>query len=76
MKPNFALSLSFEGIRLLHRASDGWRQVGEVAVDAEDMAAQLAALRSTATASAERPAQYAADSERSNQIHDDRHRGA
>ena len=50
MKPNFALSLSFEGIRLLHRASDGWRQVGEVAVDAEDMAAQLAALRSTATA--------------------------
>ena len=50
MKPNFALSLSFEGIRLLHRAPDGWRQVGEVAVDAEDMAAQLAALRSTATA--------------------------
>jgi len=50
MKPNFALSLSFEGIRLLHRASDGWRQVGEVSVDAEDMAAQLAALRSTATA--------------------------
>lgn len=50
MKPNFALSLSFEGIRLLHRAPDGWRQVGEVSVDAEDMAAQLAALRSTATA--------------------------
>ena len=36
MKPNFALSLSFEGIRLLHRAPDGWRQVGEVAVDTPD----------------------------------------
>ncbi|WP_323803547.1 hypothetical protein [Sulfitobacter litoralis] len=50
MKPNFALSLSFQGIRLLHRVPNGWRQIGEVAVDAEDMAAELATLRATATA--------------------------
>ncbi|WP_432816768.1 hypothetical protein [Sulfitobacter sp. JB4-11] len=50
MKPNFALSLSFEGIRLLHRAAGGWREVGEVALDAPDMADALAVLRKTATA--------------------------
>lgn len=50
MKPNFALSLSFEGIRLLHRAAGGWRVVGEVALDAADMPAELAVLRRTATA--------------------------
>tara|TARA_R110002049_G_scaffold140930_9_gene302437 strand:- start:44576 stop:47224 length:2649 start_codon:yes stop_codon:yes gene_type:complete len=49
MKPNFALSLSFQGIRLLHRAAGGWRVVGDVALDAEDMAAELAMLRKTAT---------------------------
>ncbi|MGJ8617398.1 MAG: hypothetical protein ACSHWS_11205 [Sulfitobacter sp.] len=49
MKPNFALSLSFEGIRLLHRAAGGWRVVGEVALDADDMAAELAVLRRTAS---------------------------
>ncbi|MGC1497358.1 MAG: hypothetical protein WA790_16250 [Sulfitobacter sp.] len=48
MKPNFALSLSFEGIRLLHRAAGGWRVVGDVALDAGDMAAELAVLRRTA----------------------------
>ena len=31
MKPNFALSLSFDGIRLLHRVSGGWHLVGEAA---------------------------------------------
>jgi hypothetical protein len=49
MKPNFALSLSFDGIRLLHRAAGGWRVVGEVSLAAEDMAAELAALRKTAS---------------------------
>jgi hypothetical protein len=50
MKPNFALSLSFEGIRLLHRAAGGWRVVGDVALDAEDLPGELAVLRKTAAA--------------------------
>ncbi len=50
MKPNFALSLSVDGIRLLHRSAGGWRVVGDVDLDAEDMAAELAVLRKTATA--------------------------
>ncbi|MFA3917719.1 hypothetical protein [Ruegeria hyattellae] len=45
MKPAFALSLSFEGISLLHRATGGWRVVGEVALDVPDLGAELAALR-------------------------------
>jgi hypothetical protein len=49
MKPNFALSLSFEGIGLLHRAgSAGWHLVGDVPLDAEDLAGDLAALRAKA----------------------------
>ena len=48
MTPNFALSLSFEGIRLLHRTSGGWHLVGEVSPDAPDLAAQMAVLRKTA----------------------------
>jgi hypothetical protein len=50
MKPNFALSLSFEGIRLLHRSVGGWRTVGDVALDAADMSGELAILRKTAAA--------------------------
>lgn len=50
MKPSFALSLTFDGIRLLHRAAGGWRIVGDVALDAQDMGAELAVLRKTATA--------------------------
>ncbi|MFG6592223.1 hypothetical protein [Sulfitobacter sp. 1A12157] len=50
MKPNFTLSLSFDGIRLLHRTSGGWQLVGEVALDSADLAAELAVLRKTATA--------------------------
>ncbi|WP_025052403.1 hypothetical protein [Sulfitobacter noctilucae] len=50
MKPSFALSLSFDGIRLLHRAAGGWRVVGDVALNAADMSAELAVLRRTATA--------------------------
>jgi hypothetical protein len=48
MKPNFALSLSFEGIKLLHRAAGGWREIGDVAVNADDLAGELAVLRKTA----------------------------
>ncbi|MDU8926258.1 hypothetical protein RXV86_02565 [Alisedimentitalea sp. MJ-SS2] len=48
MKPNFALSLSFEGISLLHRAFPGWNRVGEVALDSPDLAGALAVLRDTA----------------------------
>jgi hypothetical protein len=48
MKPNFALSLSILGIRLLHRANAGWRVLGEVAVDADDVTSELAMLRKTA----------------------------
>ena len=48
MKPNFALSLSFEGIRLLHRAAGGWRRVGEVPVTSADLGGDLKALRDKA----------------------------
>lgn len=50
MKPNFALSLSFEGIRLLHRAAEGWRVVGDVGLDSADLNAELADLRDKAAA--------------------------
>ena len=50
MKPNFALSLSFDGIRLLHRVPGGWHLVGEAAFDAEDLAGELTMLRRTAQA--------------------------
>ncbi|MDK3020318.1 hypothetical protein [Pseudodonghicola flavimaris] len=48
MKPSFALSLSFEGISLLHRAAGGWHLVGEVALDVPDLAGALAELRDRA----------------------------
>lgn len=48
MNPNLALSLSFEGVRLLHRAPGGWTLVGEIAADAADFAGDLALLRKTA----------------------------
>lgn len=48
MTPNFTLSLSFEGIRLLQRVPDGWHLIGEVPLDAPDLGADLAALRKTA----------------------------
>ncbi|MCV3272651.1 hypothetical protein [Roseobacter sinensis] len=50
MKPNFALSLSAESIRLLHRVTGGWRIVGEVSPQAQDLTTELAALRRTGTA--------------------------
>ncbi|TNC48006.1 hypothetical protein FHG66_15300 [Rubellimicrobium rubrum] len=45
MTPDFALSLSFDGIRLLHRSPDGWALLGEVPLDSCDLAGELAALR-------------------------------
>ncbi len=48
MTTNFALSLSFEGIELLHRATRGWKQVGTAAVDDKDLDKTLAELRAKA----------------------------
>ncbi|WP_156894206.1 hypothetical protein [Marivivens sp. JLT3646] len=48
MTPNFALSLSFEGIRLLQRGSDGWLLVDEVALDDTDLGAALARMKERA----------------------------
>ncbi len=48
MKPNFALILSFEGIRLLHRVPSGWHLVGETALDVPDLAVPLGAIREDA----------------------------
>ncbi|MDX5350916.1 MAG: hypothetical protein LPK02_13260 [Rhodobacterales bacterium] len=48
MKPNFALTLSFDGIGLLHRVPGGWHMVGDVALDAPDLAGALSVLRQTA----------------------------
>lgn len=48
MKPNFALTLSLDGITLLHRAFPGWHLVGEVTLDSADLAGDLAELRKKA----------------------------
>lgn len=45
MKPGFALSLSAEGIVLLHRAAGGWRNVGQVPLEAVDLPSELATLK-------------------------------
>ena len=45
MNSNFALSLSFDGLRLMHRVPDGWHLVGEVALDDADVTGSLARLR-------------------------------
>ncbi|TKZ19268.1 hypothetical protein FAP39_11760 [Shimia litoralis] len=50
MKPNYALSLSYEGIGLLRRVVGGWHLIGEVALDADDLAGDLSALRDQASA--------------------------
>ena len=50
MKPDFALTLSFEGISLLRRVPSGWTPVGDVALDAADLRGALADLRSDADA--------------------------
>ncbi|MDO6591719.1 hypothetical protein DS901_13310 [Loktanella sp. D2R18] len=48
MTTNFALSLSFEGIELLHRVTRGWKQVGTAAIDDVDLVDKLAGLRTKA----------------------------
>ena len=45
---NFALSLSFDGIRLSQRVPDGWHLIGETAIDVPDLNAALAELRAQA----------------------------
>ena len=48
MTTNFALSLSFDGIRLFHRVPNGWHLVGETALDVPDLNATLAQLHAEA----------------------------
>ncbi|MEP1522037.1 hypothetical protein [Ascidiaceihabitans sp.] len=48
MTPKFALSLSYDGIRLAYRANDGWQTVGDVAFDTADLTGALADLRAQA----------------------------
>ena len=48
MKPNFALTLSFDGIGLLHRVHSGWHLVGEVGLSSDDLSGEMAVLRRTA----------------------------
>ena len=50
MKPNFALFLSDDRIRLLHRSASKWRLIGEADTRAENLADELAFLRRTASA--------------------------
>ena len=50
MTPNFTLSLSFDGIKLMHRVSGGWHLVGEAALEDPDLTGTLARLRQTALA--------------------------
>ncbi len=49
MTPNFALLLSSDGIVLLQRVAEGWVRAGAAALDAEDLNAEMAALRQTAS---------------------------
>lgn len=56
MTPNFALSLSFEGIRLMRRLSDGWVVLGEVAPDDPELTNALAEIRDAAGAEQPLPA--------------------
>ncbi|SLN40581.1 hypothetical protein [Roseisalinus antarcticus] len=55
MTPNYALSLAFDGLRLLQRAEDGWLLVGEVGLETEDVGPALAALRGRGEALADGP---------------------
>ncbi len=47
MKPDFALSLSYEGIGLLRRVAGGWHLLGEVALDDPDLGDSLGRLRAS-----------------------------
>ncbi|TDX23380.1 hypothetical protein [Rhodovulum visakhapatnamense] len=48
MKPDFALTLSEDGIGLQHRAKGGWRSLGEVSLHDPGLAETLRLLRATA----------------------------
>ena len=48
MKSNLALSLSFDGITLLHRVQDGWDLIGQTGLDVPDLAAALGQMRADA----------------------------
>lgn len=48
MKPNFALTLSHDGIGLLHRGRDGWHMVGDVMLQDAEFTEKLGFLRQTA----------------------------
>ncbi|MEP1613915.1 MAG: hypothetical protein ABJL72_18590 [Roseobacter sp.] len=50
MKANFALSLSFDGILLLHRTQVGWQLVGKADPTSSTLTQDLAAMRRTASA--------------------------
>lgn len=45
MKPDFALSLSFDGIKLMCRVPEGWHLIGDVPLEHADLDGALAALR-------------------------------
>lgn len=55
MTPDFALSLSTDGIRVLHRVPGGWHLVGEADLASETLDLDLAALRDRAKALAVGP---------------------
>ena len=44
MKPNFALNLSNDGVELLHRGTSGWRSLGAVKFENDDVQAGCARL--------------------------------
>ncbi|KPA22018.1 hypothetical protein shim_19040 [Shimia sp. SK013] len=48
MSPSLALTLSFEGIGLLTRVDGGWHLLGEVGLDSDDLAGELAKLHDVA----------------------------
>ncbi|MCU0906692.1 MAG: hypothetical protein MUF73_04420 [Rhodobacteraceae bacterium] len=48
MRPDLALSLSFDGIGLTRRTAEGWVAVGHVALDAPDLSDRLQDLRDAA----------------------------
>lgn len=48
MIANFALSLSFDGLRLMHRVQGGWHLVGQVALDDPDLTGALGRLKDAA----------------------------
>ncbi|TCP43286.1 hypothetical protein [Rhodovulum marinum] len=48
MKPGFALTLSEDGIGLLHRARGGWQRLGDVSLDDPGLGETLRLMRGTA----------------------------